>query len=59
MKNALNAVASDTDIILVQDGARPFADAEMTLRVLEAACVSGAAVPAVPVKDTIKVIENR
>ena len=58
VKNALNAVASDTDIILVQDGARPFADAEMTLRVLEAVCVSGAAVPAVPVKDTIKVIEN-
>lgn len=58
VKNALNAVAGDTDIILVQDGARPFTDAEMISRVLEAVCVSGAAVPAVPVKDTIKVIEN-
>ena len=56
VRNALRAVSPDTEIILVQDGARPFADPEMTERVLEAVCRSGAAVPAVPVKDTIKMV---
>ena len=56
VRNALQALSPDTELILVQDGARPFSDAAVTERVLEAACRSGAAVPAVPVKDTIKMV---
>lgn len=56
VRNALEAISPDAGLILVQDGARPFSDPEMTARVLEAACRSGAAVPAVPVKDTIKMV---
>ncbi len=58
VRKALQAVSEDAELLLVQDGARPFSDPEMTARVLEAACESGAAVPAVPVKDTIKVVSE-
>ena len=58
VRQALQAVSEDAGLVLVQDGARPFSDREMTARVLEAACESGAAVPAVAVKDTIKVVNE-
>jgi len=41
-------------MVLVHDGARPFVDEAMVLRGLEAAAQIGAAVPALPVSDTIK-----
>ncbi|WP_105327331.1 2-C-methyl-D-erythritol 4-phosphate cytidylyltransferase [Acidaminococcus provencensis] len=40
--------------VAVHDGARPFADAQLFSRVWEAARESGAAIAAVPCKDTIK-----
>ncbi len=43
------------EFIAVHDGARPFVDEAMLGRGLAAARVTGAAVAAVPVKDTIKV----
>lgn len=54
--NALATVAEDDCYIAVHDGARPFAGREVFERTLEAAKRYGAAVAAVPVKDTIKVI---
>lgn len=42
------------DHVLVHDGARPFATPALCLRVLEATRREGAAVPAVPVPDTVK-----
>ncbi len=42
------------DWVVVHDGARPFLDADMIVRGLCAAGETGAAVAAVPVKDTIK-----
>ena len=51
---ALEQAAGKLDWIAVHDGARPFVDEEMLRRGLEAAAVTGAAVAAVPVKDTIK-----
>jgi 2-C-methyl-D-erythritol 4-phosphate cytidylyltransferase/2-C-methyl-D-erythritol 2,4-cyclodiphosphate synthase len=45
---------SDIKYVLVHDGARPFVDEEMIERGLAAAAEHGAAVPALPVSDTIK-----
>ena len=46
------------DWVIVHDGARPFLDAGMIERGLCAAAETGAAVAAVPVKDTIKVADD-
>lgn len=51
--NGLKA-ACNNGIILVHDGARPFVRIETIGRLVEAAAESGAAIAAVPVKDTIK-----
>ncbi len=58
VRRALDAVSREAGIILVQDGARPFADSGIISRILEAVHESGAAVPVIPVKDTIKFVEN-
>ena len=47
-----------TDIVLIQDAARPFTSAEVIDSVTEAADRYGAAVPCVPARDTIKVAEG-
>lgn len=54
--NALAAVTETDGYIAVHDGARPFAGKEVFERTLTAAKKYGAAIAAVPVKDTIKVI---
>lgn len=56
--NALATIAEDDCYIAVHDGARPFAGREVFLRTLAAAEEHGAAIAAVPVKDTIKVINE-
>jgi len=48
--------ASNPDLVLVHDGARPRVSAALVGRVIEAALGYGAAVPVVPVSDTIKEI---
>ncbi len=55
--NALAAVPAATDYIAVHDGARPFAGREVFARTLAAARAHGAAIAAVPVKNTIKVVD--
>lgn len=56
--NALAVVTESDGFIAVHDGARPFAGKEVFERVLQAAAGSGAAIAAVPVKDTIKVVDE-
>lgn len=46
--------ASDADVVLVHDGARPFVDAALVSAVLDATRQHGAAVPALPARDTVK-----
>lgn len=46
--------ASPHDVILVHDGARPFVTHDLIKRVAEKAAATGAAVLAVPIKDTLK-----
>ena len=55
-ESALGGVkaAEGYDLVLIHDGARPFVSAELISRVAEAAAEYGAAVPIVPVTDTVK-----
>ena len=54
----LTEVPSDTEIVVVHDGARPLVDSATIDKVIEAAREHGAAGAAVPVKDTIKVSDE-
>ncbi len=45
------------DLVLVHDAARPFASAELLTRAIAAAKASGAAIPALPVTDTVKSVD--
>src|SRR5450631_2403160 len=44
------------DVVLIHDAARPFVTAALIARAVAAADPTGAAVPAIPVTDTIKLI---
>ena len=52
-----SVLAPDLDVILVHDAARPFADQALITRVIEGATRTGAAVPAIPARDTVKQID--
>lgn len=54
----LNALSDKVKLVAVQDGARPFADWQLIDRVVRAANSYGAAAPAIPVKDTIKIVKG-
>jgi len=45
------------DIVLIHDAARPFASAGLVERAIAAAERSGAAIPALPVTDTVKTVD--
>jgi 2-C-methyl-D-erythritol 4-phosphate cytidylyltransferase/2-C-methyl-D-erythritol 2,4-cyclodiphosphate synthase len=45
------------DVVLVHDAARPFASAALISRGIEAARAHGAAIPALPVADTVKTVD--
>ena len=53
--NGLAAVPEGTDLVAVHDGARPLVRPEVISKAILKAAKFGAAAPAVPVKDTIKV----
>jgi 2-C-methyl-D-erythritol 4-phosphate cytidylyltransferase/2-C-methyl-D-erythritol 2,4-cyclodiphosphate synthase len=50
----VQALPSDVDLVLVHDAARPFVPTDLVERVATAAWQAGAAVPAVPARDTVK-----
>ena len=50
--------AAKGQLVAIHDAARPFASAKIITAALQAAAESGAAAPAVPVKDTIKVADK-
>jgi 2-C-methyl-D-erythritol 4-phosphate cytidylyltransferase len=54
----LNALSEKCKLVAVQDGARPFSGWQLIDRVVRAAAAYGAAAPAIPVKDTIKVVSG-
>ena len=54
----LNALSKQVRLVAVQDGARPLITDAVIDRTVRAAHTYGAAAPAVPVKDTIKVVKG-
>ncbi len=46
------------EIVLVHDAARPFATSALIARAIDAAGATGAAIPGMPVTDTIKVVDS-
>lgn len=55
--NAANAVSEDAEVVLIHDAARPFVDLATIERVIEAAAEAGAAIAALPARDTVKLAE--
>lgn len=56
--NALKLVSRESSMIAVHDAARPLVDPENIKRCIKDASVFGGAVLGVPVKDTIKVVDD-
>jgi 2-C-methyl-D-erythritol 4-phosphate cytidylyltransferase len=54
VRAGLAALPPGTELVAVHDAARPFVRPEAVRRVVEAACATGAAILATPVRDTIK-----
>lgn len=54
----LNALSGEVQLVAVHDGARPLVSWQLIDWVIRAANTYGAAAPAIPVKDTIKVVKG-
>ncbi len=54
VRAGLEALPTGVDLVAVHDAARPLVGTDAVARVVAAACASGAAILAVPVRDTIK-----
>lgn len=54
VRNGLDALDESIDVVLVHDGARPLVSADLIERCYTAVLDYGAAIAAVPVKDTLK-----
>ncbi len=54
----LKVIPPGVKYVLIHDAARPLVSPRVIERVLKAAMQSGAAIPVVPVKDTLKVVWN-
>ena len=57
--SALQALSADTDYVLVHDGARPFVEKNQVMNLIDCVKELDAAILAVPVKDTIKVVDKQ
>ncbi|HLK59752.1 MAG TPA: 2-C-methyl-D-erythritol 4-phosphate cytidylyltransferase [Chthonomonadaceae bacterium] len=58
VQNGLEALPPDYDLALVHDAARPLLSAEVLSRVLAATAEHGAAVPGLPLSDTVKRMDS-
>jgi len=56
--NGLAAVADDVEIVLIHDGVRPFIKHDVIKRSIECARDTGACVVAMPLKETIKRVDE-
>lgn len=54
---ALELTSAESDVVVIHDAARPFADAALFERCLEAAWRHGGAIAAIPVADTLKRVD--
>jgi len=59
VRAGLEALASHApDIVLIHDAARAFVTDKVISRAIDAALITGAAIPVVPVTDTVKVVDG-
>jgi 2-C-methyl-D-erythritol 4-phosphate cytidylyltransferase len=56
--NGIKALDKDTDIVVIHDGARPLVEETIIRDSIEKAQKYGAAIAAIPIKDTVKKSEN-
>jgi len=56
--NGFNALESDTEIVLVHDGVRPFVSHEIIANAIASAAKQGAVITAIPVSDTLKKVDS-
>src|SRR5690348_15542680 len=54
VRHGLAELDQDVDVVLIHDAVRPFLTAEMIARAVDAATKHGAAIVAIPMRDTIK-----
>src|SRR6185295_962952 len=54
VSQAFQAIDAQADLVVIHDAARPFATADLISRTIEAAARSGAALAALPARDTVK-----
>ena len=58
VNNGFNALATDTEIVLVHDGVRPFVSSEIIANAIATAAKQGAVITAIPVSDTLKKVDS-
>jgi 2-C-methyl-D-erythritol 4-phosphate cytidylyltransferase/2-C-methyl-D-erythritol 2,4-cyclodiphosphate synthase len=51
---AFHATPAETEIVIIHDAARPFVTADLITRTIDAAVEAGAAIAAIPARDTVK-----
>jgi 2-C-methyl-D-erythritol 4-phosphate cytidylyltransferase len=56
VEKGFNSVSEDVDLVLIHDGVRPFVTLQLIDAVIKEAARSGAAIIAMPAKDTVKKI---
>lgn len=54
----LDCIADRSGLVAIHDGARPLVSEKVIVEAIEKAAVTGAAAPAVPMKDTVKVARD-
>lgn len=54
VRQGVGAISATADVVLIHDAARPFASAALIDRVIAAAMTTGAAIPALAARDTVK-----
>lgn len=59
VKIGLDSLSRDVKWVVVHDGVRPFVDAQLIASVAEGAKTHGAATSALPVNDTVKVVDQQ
>ncbi len=58
VRNGINALASNHDIVVIHDGVRPFISEELVNSAIVEASKEGAVTVGVPVKDTVKSVDD-
>jgi 2-C-methyl-D-erythritol 4-phosphate cytidylyltransferase/2-C-methyl-D-erythritol 2,4-cyclodiphosphate synthase len=58
VREAIKILSYETSYVLIHDGARPLVKSETINAVLETCAEHGTAIPAVPLKDTVKCIDG-